>query len=724
MSFAAVSRRLTPYLPDLSLVPHRLAQPAQRAEALRGLLLALRGAVVFMVPFLAGLALGSPQDAVFAAFSAHSIALVDVEGPYVLRLNLLCLLAVAFAASAACGTLAAGSLAGAVAVTGVLGLSVGLWRQVCRDYGPGAAVPCALVLFTALGMAPLGTPLAALAPAAATHALATFAGGLFGVACLLAYWPLRPQYPLRRLVGRNWVGVASLARAVARGLRGGDAAGDAAAAGLERALRATLDAAYDQIAPLAGPGAHPFWNNLSATNLTAARFAARLTALRALGVCPAASAGDDLPAALDLLAKAANTVAHVVVRPRPGSMRIAVRAMHAAREALERAAARGDAADGRLAALVAETAGRFAETEKALRQISRPRAGRAAFREQRRRIARWIGRPLGGTFSFRRRLDPALVRYSLGLSLLLMAAAAAFKALGLPHGSWLPFSMLVVLQPSAGLTRARMAHRVAGTVAGALVAGLPLWRTLPLPGLLAVIAVCCAIFTYLMRRHYGTAVFFITVTVVLMTSLDTTLPWHLAVERLGCVVAGSLAAWGVAGRLWSAPSEARIRGLLAASFTASGDYLRTVRNALATGGDHFHHESVAAKRRAERANAALAAAVAQWRGAPAPDDVASLAAFAPRLTAMLTVLFLQQETDPRPVDDPEADSLARQVEAVLAGLAAGCAGPEGFVNGTGGAGGVSPGIPPVARGAASGVVRQLRDIRSALCRAGRALMPA
>ena len=704
MSFAAVSRRLTPSLPDFPLLPHWLAQPAQRAEALRGLLLALRGAVVFMVPFLAGLALGSPQDAVFAAFSAHSIALVDVEGPYVLRLNLLCLLAAAFAASAACGTLAAGSLAGAVAVTGALGLSVGLWRQVCRDYGPGAAVPCALILFTALGMAPLGTPLAALAPAAGTHALATFAGGLFGVACLLAYWPLRPQYPLRRLVGRNWVGVAGLARAVARGLRDGDASGDAAAAGLERALRATLDAAYDQIAPLAGPGAHPFWNNLSATNLAAARFAARLTALRALREHPVA-ANDALPEALDLLAKAANTVAHVVVRPRPGSMRIAVRAMHAAREALERAAAHGDAADGRLAALVAETAGRFAETENALRQISRPRAGRAAFREQRRRIVRWIGRPLGGTFSFRRRLDPALVRYSLGLSLLLMVAAAAFKALGLPHGSWLPFSMLVVLQPSAGLTRARMAHRVAGTVAGALVAGLPLWQMLPLPGLLAVIAACCAIFTYLMRRHYGTAVFFITVTVVLMTSLDATQPWHLAVERLGCVVAGSLAAWGVASLLWAAPSEARVRGLLAASFAANGDYLRTVRNALAAGGDHFHQESVAAKRLAERANAALAAAVAQWRRGNAQASACAacdaLAGAATRLTRLVTVLFLLQEADPAPVDDAHADLLGRQAQSACDALGGGGEdAPEAF----------APAAAGMGRSSRPDIVRQLAEI--------------
>ena len=37
MSFASVARRLTPYRPALPLVLHWPAQPAQRAEALRGL---------------------------------------------------------------------------------------------------------------------------------------------------------------------------------------------------------------------------------------------------------------------------------------------------------------------------------------------------------------------------------------------------------------------------------------------------------------------------------------------------------------------------------------------------------------------------------------------------------------------------------------------------------------------------------------------------------------
>lgn len=700
-----------------ALFSHPPVSPARRAETVRGLLLALRGAVVFMVPFLVGLALGSPQDAVFAAFSAHSIALVDVEGPYVLRLNLLCLLALAFSASAACGTLAAGSLAGAILATGLLGLSVGAWRQLCRDYGPMAAVPCALILFTALGMAPRGTPVAALAPAALQHTLTTLAGGLFGVACLLAYWPLRPQYPLRRLVGRNWLGLAALARSLAAGLESADPAADRAVAGQLSRLRTSLDAAFAQLAPLAGPQAHPFWNNLDAVNLAAARFVARLAGLRALLEDRSALAGADLPGVLTKLAQAANAVAHVVVRPRPGGLRIAAMAMNEARTALTRASDAYEAATttsetaGRVAALLAETSGRFAETEKALRQISRPRAGRAAFRDQGRRAAKWLVRPLRGTFSRPGRGDAALVRYTIGLSLLLLAAVAAFKGLGLPHGSWLPFSMLVVLQPSAGLTRSRMLHRIGGTVAGALVAGLPFWRALPLPALLGVIAAGCFIFTYLMRRHYGAAVFFITVTVVLMTSLDATVHWHLAVERLGCVVAGSLAAYFAARFLWPAPSEARVRALLEEAFEANRAYLEVVCRALTAGGDGLHDASVAAKRRAERAGRSLAAVLPKRRpGAADPaarDSLDALAASCTRLTGLVTVLFLQQEADPAPVDAPEAARLARQTLDVLDFLA-GERPAEAAIT--------PEAAPQIGRGR-SDVARQLADIREAAFRA-------
>ncbi len=294
------------------------------------------------------------------------------------------------------------------------------------------------------------------------------------------------------------------------------------------------------------------------------------------------------------------------------------------------------------------------------------------------------------------------MRYTLGLSALLAAAAAAFKGLGLPHGSWLPFSMLVVLQPSAGLTRSRMVHRVCGTVAG-----LPVWRALPLPWLLAVIAASCAVFTYLMRRHYGTAVFFITVTVVLMTSLDATLPWHLAAERLGCVVAGSLAAWLVARSLWAAPTEARVREALEETFEANRAYLGAIRDALVAGGETFHQESVAAKRRAERAGRTLLAVLAQWRRTgPGPAALAAQeakAASCARLTGLLTGLFLQQEADPAPVARPEVDRLVRQVMDVLEFLAGERPGAAGTA-------------PPAASPAPCrrpDVALQLADIRAA-----------
>lgn len=657
---------------------HTLTGPVLREYSTRDVLRALRGAFVFMAAFLAGLAMGHPQEAVFAAFSAHSIALVDVEGPYVLRLNLLCLLTLAFTVSAVLGTLAAGSLVAAMAVTAVLGLSVGAWRQLCRDYGPSAAVPCALILFTALGMSPLRTPASVLGPMAVNHALATLLGGLFGVVCLLAYWPLRPQYPLRRLVGRNWVELASLARAIRLSLGKDAGAGERRAVAQSARLRTTLDAALSQLDPLQDPDQHPFWNNLAALNLEAARFATRLTALRALWHGqPQLPETADLSDALEQLATTCNTVAHATIKPRPGSLRIAGVAMAEARgrlaqaeRALEATAGPSDTAR-RTAALLRETNDRWTAVEKALRQVSRPWAGRAAFRAELRHVARWAVRPLSGAFSWRQRIDPALVRYTLGLTFLLVAATALFKGLGLVHGSWLPFSMLVVLQPSARFTRSRMAHRVLGTVVAATVAGLPFWAALPLPGLLTVIGVSCFVFTYLMRRHYGTAVFCITVTVILMTGLDQTLPWQLALERLGCVVVGSLAAWLLAKTVWPGPSQARLQNLLDAAIDANRAYLAVVRNALATGSSRLHQASVAAKRLAERAQGRLDAALAEGSAGPASAVDASFrarVAFSPRLTDMLTVLFLQQETAPLPPDDPEVRTAAEAAMAALDAL--------------------------------------------------------
>jgi hypothetical protein len=230
----------------------------------------------------------------------------------------------------------------------------------------------------------------------------------------------------------------------------------------------------------------------------------------------------------------------------------------------------------------------------------------------------------------------------------------------------------VVLQPSARLTRSRMAHRVVGTVAGALTASLPVWAALPVPWLLTAIAACCAVFTYLMRRHYGTAVFFITVTVILMTGLDQPLSWQIALERLGCVVVGSLSAWLAARALWPGLSVAQFEAILQTTFEADRAYLAVLRIALASGGNRLHWASVEAKRRAERAGKRLADALADFRdtpGAAADGRLVSLADVAPRLTGMLTVLFLQQEGTPPPLDDPEADELCRKAMAALTALA-------------------------------------------------------
>ncbi len=59
------------------------------------------------------------------------------------------------------------------------------------------------------------------------------------------------------------------------------------------------------------------------------------------------------------------------------------------------------------------------------------------------------------------------------------SAWSIFKAYALPHGYWLPFTIVVVLQPDYGSTRQRAAQRVLGTFAGSAVASALLWLHMP-----------------------------------------------------------------------------------------------------------------------------------------------------------------------------------------------------------------------------------------------------
>ena len=61
------------------------------------------------------------------------------------------------------------------------------------------------------------TPFLLGARAGRAQAGAALVGGLWGVALQVAYWPFRPQHPLRRTVSDSWLAVADLFEAMTPG---------------------------------------------------------------------------------------------------------------------------------------------------------------------------------------------------------------------------------------------------------------------------------------------------------------------------------------------------------------------------------------------------------------------------------------------------------------------------------------------------------------------------
>jgi uncharacterized membrane protein YccC len=253
-------------------------------------------------------------------------------------------------------------------------------------------------------------------------------------------------------------------------------------------------------------------------------------------------------------------------------------------------------------------------------------------------------RPLASTLNLNLQVDAALIRFTLRLAAFTAAGVAIFKSVSLPHGYWLPFTIVVVLQPDYGSTRQRAAQRMLGTIGGSLVASALLWLELPLPVLLGAAALTMFGFGYWVKRNYAYAIFFITLFIVLLTGASEPATLAFTVERLGSTFAGGVLALLAAQLFWPVWERDRFPPILAAAFRANRDYLKLLMARLETG-NAFDDEAIRAKRRAESANNAAFSSLRRLTGDPRSrreglDYAATLANGNQRLTRALNVLSL------------------------------------------------------------------------------------
>ncbi len=636
----------------------------------------MRATVAFMVPLLLAATGRWSFEVTFVALAAQNIAMVDLRGAYAVRFGLLIAMTAILAGAVGLGGLASTQLYAAVLGMGFMAVCGGLWRHLSSDYGMPLSIS-SILLFLLAGSTPVS------ASAAWHHLVAALAGGLWGVTLQVINWPFRPQHPLRRAAAESWLAVADLFEAMAPDEAAEHSRRAQNVAESEAALRTTLDKTY---AILAAPGparSHSLLPRLERLHLAAARLATRVVAFNT--AFETLMAGPDFEAllpsfqpALTSLTNTARTVALAVVSRQPEHLATADvrlrRLTNLLRVLRARVTAQTGPAGGQLLEILRQIELHLPEIREALRATIDRANERAAFSLELFDLHQWTLRPLASALNLRPQVDPALVRYTLRLAVLTMLGVVVFKALALPHGYWLPFTMVVVLQPDYGSTRQRAAQRVLGTLAGSLAASVLLW--LHPPAAVLTLATAATIFTFgfLVKRNYGVAVFFVTLFIVLLTEASGPVTIEFPLERIASTLGGGALALLAALFFWPVWERERFPPVLAQALRRNRDYLQILAARLAAG-RAYDGEAVGAKRRAEAANSAVFSSLQRMIGDPKNqqegiEQAAALANGNQRLTRALTVITLHL-TPGTPMAQPELADFTRLAGDTLETLAAG-----------------------------------------------------
>lgn len=266
-------------------------------------------------------------------------------------------------------------------------------------------------------------------------------------------------------------------------------------------------------------------------------------------------------------------------------------------------------------------------------------------------------------------LHSVVFRHALRLGVAAAAATALTHVLRLNHGYWVIITVIIVLQPYAGLTLQRGLQRMLGTVLGAvLAAGLVALVSDPAIILLAIVLLFAAAISVQPLSMPAFQVL-LTPALVLLAELQSG-DWHLAWVRIANTVLGGVLALLCAWLLWPSPEHLRFPEQVASALRADRDYLLRVSAARSTADPSVREARRRLGLELLSAEASFQRLLAEWRGpARQLEPVMAVLTYARRFSAAVTALAAsrqgQDAADLTPVvryAGSVLDELARAVE--------------------------------------------------------------
>ena len=557
---------------------------------------ALRNSAAVVVPLGIGLATGHVSVGLGIAVGALNTMFLDQPGPYRLRMQRMLLTAIAAGISAFVGSALGASAALMTLAALIWGIAGGLLVALGPNAGRAGLTSMILLVVTA---ATPRAPHEALAAAALI-----FAGGILQMLLAIAAWPLQRYRPERHALAALCQQLAASARQradlaqpppvtqalldVESLLHGAHRArGEVmetfrVLAGIVERIRRELLALGDLESSVDD---HEARGTLARLREYAARTLSGLADALERGASPLAAAAamegfDSALAALDEL------------RAKTADRRI--------QRKLTIALARANGLAGQLRAALrnADFAGSSGDLRAEAAQARLPRALRP--------------RSALATLRANLTLSSVAFRHAIRCGVCLAIAVAGERAVGLPHGYWIPMTTAIVLKPDFAGTFSFGLLRVIGTLLGLVLTTALVhyafgsdWERL------ALLAVLCVGFRLLTTVHYGIGVMLLTGLVVILLSFDGIAPGGTMVARgIATVIGSALALTGYV--LWPSRESPRVQSALAAMIDAyRGHFSALLR------GDASARANARSAARSTRTNAQ--ASLERLRGEPRHD---------------------------------------------------------------------------------------------------------
>lgn len=130
-------------------------------------------------------------------------------------------------------------------------------------------------------------------------------------------------------------------------------------------------------------------------------------------------------------------------------------------------------------------------------------------------------------------------RYALRSAIAAALALFIYKWFNIDHGYWLPFSVMIIIQPYFGATLKKSVDRIAGTLLGGLAGGILLRLPVALHLKEVMLFATFILMVYYLRKKYAIAAFAITLNLVLLFNLESAYHPMLIVTRALNTIGGA-----------------------------------------------------------------------------------------------------------------------------------------------------------------------------------------